>query len=178
MLGDCDGVYRFDGVRWQVVEQTPRTLGYHLGVDLDPDAEGRQPVLSSVDDLGTTVIWARNRSDGRVGFEYQFAPAAGGTFRTHIPLGSAERADDGTVDVSASIDYRDGFTPYLQFRVADHLTYDREITAMHGPVEIGAQTSLPGSTAFDGLDPRAPDGDADLRPARLHGPRRAEVVTR
>ncbi|MFI5045838.1 MAG: hypothetical protein ACHQIG_02145 [Acidimicrobiia bacterium] len=151
VLGDCAGVYRHDGQRWRAVEQTPRTLGYHLGVDLDPDATGRQPVLSSVDDLGTTVIWASNRPDGRVQFEYQFAPAPGGTYRSLRPIGSAPRGSDGAVDLRASIDVRDGTTPYLQLRADGHNLYDHDITVLHGPVEIGIQDTVPGrAEAFSG----------------------------
>jgi hypothetical protein len=151
VLGNCDGVYRHDGFRWQVVEQTPRTLGYHFGVDLDPDATGRQPVLSSVDDLGTTVIWASNRPGGRVEFEYQFAPAPGGTYHALRSLGSAPRGKDGAVDIRANIDFRDGYTPYLQVRANGRNLYDHDITELHGPVTIAAQDTVPGrATTFDG----------------------------
>ncbi|MFI5045837.1 MAG: hypothetical protein ACHQIG_02140 [Acidimicrobiia bacterium] len=156
VLGDCAGVYRHDGFRWQVVEQTPRSLGYHLGVDLDPDATGRQPVLSSVDDLGTTVIWARNEPGGRVAFDYQFSPAPGGPSPVRIPLGATERAPDGTVDVSASIDFRDGYTPYLRFRAGDAPTSDRAITELHGPVVLGRQDGLAGSSTLAGRIARRP----------------------
>jgi hypothetical protein len=157
VLGDCDGLYRHDGTKWQVVEQTPATGNHRLVVDLDPDARGRQPVLSSDDDLGTTVLWARNRPDDRVGFEYQWEPHdPASTFRSRIPFGSAARRDDGSIAVSAAFDFRDGFSPYLQFRANDDVLFDGVVTDLRGPSVVGAQADLPGEASFAGSIRRTP----------------------
>ena len=107
VLGECDGVYRHDGEHWLPVEQTPAT-GYHpLVVRLDRDARGRQPVLSSADDLGTTVVWAHNETDGRVGFEYQWEPRDPG--RATFP--PASPSAQSTVGATVRSTCRCGSTP-------------------------------------------------------------------
>jgi len=157
VLGDCTGVYRHDGESWLPVEQTAAT-GYHpLTVRLDRDATGRQPVLSSVDDVGTTVIWARNEPGDRVSFEYQWEPRnPDDTFRERRSLGTVDRAADGSVALSARLDARPGLDDFLQVRSGDRLLLDDLVSKARGPIELGSQHTLPGATALAGrVQPRA-----------------------
>jgi hypothetical protein len=157
VLGDCAGVHRHDGAAWLAVEQTP-TTGYHpLRLRLDRDAAGRQPVLSSTDDLGTAVLWARNRPDDRVGFEYQWKPHdPANEFAVRVPLGSVARQPDGSVEVSVRVDPREGITDFLQVRADGERLYDEPVTKLQGPVEIGGQDTLPGATSLAGSVERRP----------------------
>jgi hypothetical protein len=156
VLGDCDGTYRSDGISWRAVEQTPAT-GYHeVRLRLDGDAEGRQPVLSTVDDFGSTVIWARPAPDGRVRLEYQWAPIeeGGGGEATRFVLGDVDRRADGTVDLSARLDRVDDLTTTLQLRAGDRLVHEGYVPPASGPVELGEQHALGGSAALAGrVDP-------------------------
>ncbi|MFI5045839.1 MAG: hypothetical protein ACHQIG_02150 [Acidimicrobiia bacterium] len=150
VVGDCAGVYRFDGANWLAVEQTSPTGYDRLRVALAPDATGRQPVLSRADDLGTTIIWARNAPDDRVAFEYQWEPKPGITGGSRIDLGTVDRSADGTVDVSVRFDQRPNIAHFLQFRANGQLLYADNVTATYGLTEIGAQHAVPAATDFDG----------------------------
>jgi hypothetical protein len=151
VLGHCAGVYRFDGANWLPVEQTART-GYHpLDVRLDRGERGRQPVLSSTDDTGTTVLWARNQGDGRVAFEYQWKGAdPGNPFNMRVPLGVVDRGADGAVGMSVRIDAREGITDFLQVRAEGRLLYDDSVNKLRGPIELGTQSELAGATSLAG----------------------------
>ncbi|MFI5045840.1 MAG: hypothetical protein ACHQIG_02155 [Acidimicrobiia bacterium] len=152
VLGDCDGVYRYDGISWLPVEQTGATGYFPVVVHLDRGARGRQPVLSSVDDTGTTVLWARNEQGGdRVGFEYQWEPSdPANRFATRIPLGAVDRGADGSVVLSTRIDPRAGISDVLQVRAGGHLLFQDIVNKLHGPVELGVQRTLPGATSLAG----------------------------
>ena len=150
VLGHCDGVYRHDGVVWQPVELTAATGHSRLQARLDPGAHGRQPLLSSVDDRGTTVIWALPRADGRVGLEYQWEPRSPGAEPARvIPLGVATRQADGSLDLSVDVG-GDVFTTRLQVSAGGHVLHDGPINDLHGPLVLGRQSGLPGATSFAG----------------------------
>jgi hypothetical protein len=151
VLGDCAGVFRFDGVHWLPVEQTAATGFHPLEVTLAAAASGPQPVLSSIDDLGTTIVWAVPLDGGRVRFDYQWEPVdPDGTFHAYIETEPLRLPDHATIDLSARFDFRDGITTFLQLRSGDRLLFDGLITRLHGPVELGTQHSLPGATAMAG----------------------------
>jgi hypothetical protein len=150
LLGECDGVYRHDGFRWHLVEQTSATGAHRLVLRLDPAAVGRQPVLSTADDAGTTVLWARNLPRDRVGFEYEWQPSAGGGSATRVMLPAVERRADGSVDFTATVDFPDGFTPALRVRANGESLLDDDVTALHIPFRVGRQDTARGATSFAG----------------------------
>jgi hypothetical protein len=156
VVGDCAGLYRSEGFNWLSVEQTP-TTGYHpLTLRLDPEATGRQPVLSSDDPLGTSVIWATALPDDRVALEYQWEPddATGGD-AVDLDLGVVTTPPDGSIELSARFDLRDGITNFLQLRAEGRVLFDDVVPRIEGPIEIGTQSTLPGADTFAGtIEPR------------------------